>query len=75
MEINPEDVPKVEEAVRLLRKHGKLNCVSCGAPLPLRVKYVSHVDGKLWAYIECPKCGYGNALWKIFKRALPPRPQ
>jgi len=51
-------------------------CVSCGANLRgCRIQYRLHPDGwkvkvrlgwcKLWLWVECPKCGYQNALWKL----------
>jgi len=51
-------------------------CINCGANLRgCRIHSTLDPGGwkvkvrqgwsKLWLWIECPKCGYQNALWKL----------
>jgi len=49
-----------------------LFCINCYTRLPKEVKTYPHSSGlvnkngkKYWAYIECSKCHYQNAFWKL----------
>ena len=54
----------------------EVRCITCGALLTsAHMKYYPHDGGvqiqgmgRLWIYLECPKCGYQNALWKLVRR-------
>jgi len=65
---------RVMKAVALLEERGLLKCLWCGTELCRTVCVEPHdggfvtLDGvKLWAWTECPKCGYQWALWKLFR--------
>ncbi|RLC86664.1 MAG: hypothetical protein DRJ03_08130 [Chloroflexi bacterium] len=56
-----------------------LKCVGCSMPLSAAgwvLRWYPHPDGlkledfdePMWVYVECCKCGYGNALWKLVKQ-------
>lgn len=53
-----------------------LNCPDCAAPLPHGLKSYDHdggytvvgFDKPQWLFIECIRCDYQWALWKLFKR-------
>ena len=45
-------------------------CVNCGEPLhnePIEDAWRNDKEFA-WLYIQCPRCGYQNALWKILQR-------
>jgi len=52
-----------------------VRCLTCNARLASsHMKYYPHDGGihvegmgRLWIYLECPKCGYQNALWKLVR--------
>ena len=56
-----------------------LKCVGCSLPLSAAgwvLRWYPHPDGlkledfdePMWVYVECAKCGYGNALWKLIRQ-------
>jgi hypothetical protein len=52
-------------------------CRLCHRPLPPRLSFYKHSEGwlvegfgRLWLYIECPRCGYQNSLDKLGLRHL-----
>jgi hypothetical protein len=65
---------KLEDYIKLVVRR---RCRLCHRPLPLRLNFYSHPGGwpvegygRLWLYIECPKCGYQNSLDKLGLRHL-----
>jgi hypothetical protein len=54
-----------------------MNCQCCGAPLPKRFSHYDHDGGynvagfaePQWLYLDCPRCGYGESLWKALNRS------
>ena len=55
---------------------GLLKCVCCGARIPSdpTISFEEHpysglefAGVKVWAWIECPFCGYQNAYWKLIR--------
>ena len=70
------ELGRVLRALGLLEERGLLRCAWCGAGLRRAVCTEPHDGGfvalngvKLWAWVECPKCGYQWALWKLFRLA------
>jgi len=49
-------------------------CRSCGKKLSAKVEHYPHDGGwvvagflgRQWLYVRCSKCGYQNALWKLW---------
>jgi hypothetical protein len=66
------DIPKILDQFEGLR----FNCIGCSRELLISiVRAYPHDNGyedetgkKWWAYIVCPHCRHGTALWKIAKR-------
>lgn len=53
------------------------SCCLCRGPLPPYLSFYKHPEGwpveghgRLWLYIECPRCGYRNSLDKLGLRHL-----
>ena len=50
-----------------------MRCRWCNAELPRQLKSYPHPNGwrvkglseRVWLYVECKKCGYQWALWKL----------
>ena len=68
------ELDKTLKVLELLEERGLLRCLWCGAELRRVMCTEPHDSGfvtlngvKLWAWIECPKCGYQWALWKLFR--------
>lgn len=60
----------LEDYAQLVKER---HCRTCGRKLPAKIEHYDHeggwkVDGydeRQWLYVNCPNCGYDNALWKL----------
>ena len=68
MRLLPSQIPLILDILEGLLREKKLKCISCGSPLPAFLTVYRWREQYLWGFIYCSKCGYQNALWKIFKR-------
>jgi len=68
MKVPRSDLSKYHIAIDNLRSAFK--CVICSGPLenqPIEDAWETNTE-HAWLYIECPKCNFQNALWKILSR-------
>jgi len=68
MRVPKEKLEEILDMCRKLDKLGRLKCLDCRRRLHYKdVRYYEHGEGCYWVYLQCPYCGYGTALWKLFK--------
>jgi len=69
MRVKTGDLPIT---LRMIRRHYRENvfrCIICHRPLQLIISMYPHGGQDYWwLYIECPRCKYQNALWKLLHR-------
>jgi Zn finger protein HypA/HybF involved in hydrogenase expression len=67
MKVPKKDLEKFYLEIEKLKQN--FRCVDCGFDLSKEeIKDAWENDKEdAWLYIECPKCKYQNALWKILR--------
>jgi len=70
MKCKKSEMEKVINEIEKFRKF--FVCVNCNKKLDNKEKYQikdawENDKEEAFLYIECDKCGYGNALWKIIR--------
>jgi DNA-directed RNA polymerase subunit RPC12/RpoP len=72
MRVERNKLEVVIKSLRELYSKQKFKCVSCGKELPFIIEDAwKPSKTEAWLYIECRKCQYQNAIWKIIYNQFP----